>query len=103
MTNRSDLKTVKFTPADREYFEKVRREDPSVDEMLRTVRQVLEAFKGRIVHLTIHDNSWGTPMPEGERYVFPERRPESIPKGTKQQRPASVQQRRRAMTKYKGG
>lgn len=95
---------MKFTPAEKEYFAKVRAEDPSVDQLFKDVRLMMEKFNARIVHLTVRDQSWGRPMPEGEPYVpVPKAlRPKAILKGTKQQQPTTVGQRRRAATKYKG-
>jgi hypothetical protein len=94
---------VKFTPAEREYFAKVRKESPEVDSMFTAVRQMMETFRGaKIVHLKVRDSEWGRPMPEGVPYV-PMPRVETIPKGKKkQQAQQTVGQRRRAATRYKG-
>lgn len=93
---------MKFTPADKEFFAAVRKEDPAVDQLFKDIRQVMEYFPGsKIKHLQIRDSEWGEPQPEGEPYV-PLPRIKTIPNGKKpQQRALTASQRRRAQTVYK--
>ncbi len=93
---------MKFTQADKDYFTAVRKEDPAIEQMFVDIRAMMEAFPGsKIKHLKVRDSEWGEPQPEGEPYI-PIPRPETIPKGTKeQQKPMTAAQKRRAMTKYK--
>lgn len=93
---------MKFTPADKEYFAKVREEDPVIDQMFKDMRQMMEAFKGSsIKFLKVRDSEWGEDFPPGvPASEIP--RPETIPYDTKKQQKAmTAAQRRRAMTKYK--
>lgn len=93
---------MKFTQADKDYFTAARNEDPSVDQMFKDLRAMMEAFPGsKIKHLVVRDSEWGEPQPEGEVYI-PLPRIETIPKDKKtQQRAMTAGERRRAQTKYK--
>lgn len=93
---------MKFTPAEKEYFAKVRAEDPAVDQLFKDLRQMMETFKGSsIKYLRVRESEWGEDFPPGEPAIFAPR-PETIRNDKKTQQTArSAKERRRAMTRYK--
>lgn len=93
---------MKFTQADKDYFTAVRNEDPSVDQMFKDLRALMEHFPGsKIKHLQVRDSEWGEPQPEGEPYV-PLPRSVTIPNDKQTSvKATTAAERRRLFTRYK--
>lgn len=92
---------MQFTSAEKKFFEAVRQEDPSIDQMFKDIRATMEVFKGsKIKHLVVRSGEWGTPQPEGEPYV-PLPRDLTIPNAVKHNQKLTASERRRANTRYK--
>jgi hypothetical protein len=57
---------VKFSQSDKDFFAAVRKEEPCVDEMFISIRQLTQHFPGaELVYLKVMGKEWGDPGPRG--------------------------------------